>query len=106
VAVLPSFLPARLLLGSALFAFSLALPCAARGDDTVGAVAGAVQSVNGHPIPGAIVILDGPLFAEWKGAEAKIVSEPEDKPWHLREFVAADLDGNLIRVFYDFRSDL
>jgi uncharacterized glyoxalase superfamily protein PhnB len=46
------------------------------------------------------------LFAEWKGAEAKIVSEPEDKPWHLREFVAADLDGNLIRVFYDFRSDL
>lgn len=43
------------------------------------------------------------LFAEWKGAEAKIVCEPEDKPWMLREFMAADLDGNLIRVFYDFR---
>jgi uncharacterized glyoxalase superfamily protein PhnB len=46
------------------------------------------------------------LFAEWKGAQAKIVSEPEDKPWKLREFMAADLDGNLIRVFYDFRRDL
>ena len=46
------------------------------------------------------------LFAEWKAAQAKIVSEPEDKPWKLREFIAADLDGNLIRVFYDFRGDL
>jgi uncharacterized glyoxalase superfamily protein PhnB len=46
------------------------------------------------------------LFAEWKAAQAKIVSEPEDKPWKLREFMAADLDGNLIRVFYDFRHDM
>ena len=46
------------------------------------------------------------LFAEWKAAQAKIVSEPEDKPWKLREFMAADLDGNLIRVFYDFRGDM
>src|SRR6266550_1399219 len=45
------------------------------------------------------------LFALWKAAHAKIVSEPEDKPWKLREFMAADLDGNLIRVFYDFRGD-
>jgi uncharacterized glyoxalase superfamily protein PhnB len=45
------------------------------------------------------------LFAEWKGAGAEIVSEPEDKPWKLREFFAADLDGNLIRVFYDFRRE-
>jgi uncharacterized glyoxalase superfamily protein PhnB len=45
------------------------------------------------------------LFAQWKAANAKIVSEPEDKPWKLREFTAADLDGNLIRVFYDFRRD-
>ena len=45
------------------------------------------------------------LFAEWKAAQARIVSEPEDKPWKLREFMAADLDGNLIRVFYDFRWD-
>jgi uncharacterized glyoxalase superfamily protein PhnB len=46
------------------------------------------------------------LFAEWKAAQAKIVSEPDDKPWKLREFTAADLDGNLIRVFYDFRHDI
>lgn len=39
------------------------------------------------------------LFAPWKAAQAKVVSEPEDKPWKLREFTAADLDGNLIRVF-------
>ena len=45
------------------------------------------------------------LFAEWRAAGAKIVSEPEDKPWKLREFMAADLDGNLIRVFHDFRRD-
>jgi len=46
------------------------------------------------------------LFAQWKAAQAKIVSEPEDKPLKLREFMAADLDGNLIRVFYDFRGDM
>jgi uncharacterized glyoxalase superfamily protein PhnB len=45
------------------------------------------------------------LFAQWKAARATIVSEPEDKPWKLREFIAADLDGNLIRVFYDVRRD-
>src|SRR5688572_23807033 len=42
------------------------------------------------------------LFAEWQSAGAKIVSAPEDKPWRLHEFLAADVDGNLIRVFYDF----
>ena len=45
------------------------------------------------------------LFAEWNAAQAKIISTPEDKPWDLREFTAADLDGNLIRVFYDFSRD-
>jgi len=45
------------------------------------------------------------LYAQWKAAHAKIVSEPEDKPWKLREFMTADLDGNLIRAFYDFRGD-
>ena len=45
------------------------------------------------------------LFAEWKAANAKLLSEPEDiLPW-LREFRAVDLDGNLIRVFYDFGSE-
>ena len=46
------------------------------------------------------------LFAQWKAADARILSEPEDKPWKLREFLAADIDGNLIRVFYDFRTDI
>ena len=46
------------------------------------------------------------LFAQWKAALARILTEPEDKPWKLREFMAADLDGNLLRVFYDFRRDL
>lgn len=42
------------------------------------------------------------LHAQWQGANANIVAAPEDKPWNLREFIATDLDGNLIRVFYDF----
>ena len=45
------------------------------------------------------------LFAEWQAAKAIVVSEPEDKPWKLREFMVADLDGNLLRVFYDFRGN-
>jgi predicted lactoylglutathione lyase len=46
------------------------------------------------------------LHTEWSAAGARIVSAPEDKPWLLREFTMADLDGNLFRVFYDFRGDL
>lgn len=42
------------------------------------------------------------LHATWARSGARIVSPPEDKPWNLREFTAADLDGNLLRVFYDF----
>ncbi len=38
----------------------------------------------------------------WRGNEAKIVSPPQSKPWGLHEFTAADPDGNLMRVFYDF----
>jgi len=49
--------------------------------------------------------VDG-LINQWKASHAKIVCEPEDRPWKLREFIAADLDGNRIRVFYDFRSDM
>ena len=46
------------------------------------------------------------LHARWRNAGAKIVFPPEDKPWKLREFTVADPDGNLFRVFYDFRGDL
>jgi uncharacterized glyoxalase superfamily protein PhnB len=41
------------------------------------------------------------LHQVWRGNEARIVSPPESKPWGLHEFTAADLDGNLLRVFYD-----
>jgi predicted lactoylglutathione lyase len=39
------------------------------------------------------------LYTHWKAKQARIISEPEDKPWKLREFMASDLDGNIIRVF-------
>ena len=42
------------------------------------------------------------LHQRWKAASARILAEPEDKPWNLREFKAADLDGNVLRVYYDF----
>jgi len=46
------------------------------------------------------------LYHRWRDAGAKILTEPEDKPWHLREFSVADLDGNQFRVFYDFTWEL
>jgi predicted lactoylglutathione lyase len=46
------------------------------------------------------------LYQQWTKTQARIVSEPEEKPWKLLEFTAKDLDGNLIRVFYDFSRDV
>jgi len=46
------------------------------------------------------------LYHRWREAGAKILAGPEDKPWHLREFRVADLDGNQLRVFYDFSREL
>jgi uncharacterized glyoxalase superfamily protein PhnB len=46
------------------------------------------------------------LYGRWQAAGAKVLAEPEDKPWHLREFTVADLDGNRLRVFYDFSWEL
>ena len=45
------------------------------------------------------------LYERWKDTGARIVSAPEEKLWKLYEFTAADLDGNLLRVFYDFSRD-
>jgi len=42
------------------------------------------------------------LYQQWLGNQARIISPPESKPWGLHEFTAADPDGNLLRVFYDF----
>jgi uncharacterized glyoxalase superfamily protein PhnB len=42
------------------------------------------------------------IHARWLAAGARILSPPESKPWKLHEFFAEDLDGNRLRVFYDF----
>ena len=41
------------------------------------------------------------LFREWTMTMARLMSSPETKPWGLHEFTVADVDGNLLRVFYD-----
>lgn len=46
------------------------------------------------------------LHQAWRNSGARIVAAPESKPWSLHEFIAADLDGNLFRVFYDFAWEL
>ncbi len=46
------------------------------------------------------------LYDRWRKAGATILAGSEDKPWHLREFRVADLDGNQLRVFYDFFREL
>jgi predicted lactoylglutathione lyase len=46
------------------------------------------------------------LYRRWRDAGAQVVAEPEDKPWHLREFRVSDPDGNQLRVFYDFAWEL
>jgi uncharacterized glyoxalase superfamily protein PhnB len=46
------------------------------------------------------------LYEAWVGRGAEIVAKPESKPWNLHEFTAADPDGNLFRVFYDFAWEL
>jgi hypothetical protein len=42
------------------------------------------------------------LYRVWRGSNARLLSAPASKSWGLHEFTAADLDGNLFRVFYDF----
>ena len=42
------------------------------------------------------------LYRLWSSSKAKLISEPESKPFGLHEFMAKDLDNNLFRVFYDF----
>lgn len=44
------------------------------------------------------------LHRAWSASGVTLLSAPESKPWGLHEFTAADLDGNLFRVFYEFAS--
>lgn len=43
------------------------------------------------------------LYDKWNSNGARILHPPESKSWsRLHEFVVADPDGNVIRVFYNF----
>ena len=46
------------------------------------------------------------LYEAWSSSGAQIVAKPESKPWNLHEFTVRDLDGNTLRVFYDFAWEL
>jgi predicted lactoylglutathione lyase len=46
------------------------------------------------------------LHEAWNDSGARILSKPQSQPWNLHEFLAADLDGNQLRVFYDFAWEL
>ena len=46
------------------------------------------------------------LHREWTASNARLLSTPESKPFGLHEFTAADLDGNLFRVFHDFATPI
>jgi uncharacterized glyoxalase superfamily protein PhnB len=41
------------------------------------------------------------LYAEWKEKGVSMVKELHTAPYKLREFTAADPDGNRMRVFHD-----
>jgi uncharacterized glyoxalase superfamily protein PhnB len=42
------------------------------------------------------------LHDRWSRAGALIAAPPEAKPFKLYEFFSRDIDGNWLRVFYDF----
>ena len=42
------------------------------------------------------------LYSRWLANGAKLDLPPAAKPYKLYEFLAFDLDGNILRVFYDF----
>jgi hypothetical protein len=42
------------------------------------------------------------LHQAWRATNAILLSAPDSKAWGLHEFIAADPDGNVFRVFYDF----
>jgi GNAT superfamily N-acetyltransferase/uncharacterized glyoxalase superfamily protein PhnB len=52
-----------------------------------------------HPITCVVsVTAVDPLCAEWQAKGATILSEPEDKPWGIREFTVEDNNGHRFRI--------
>jgi hypothetical protein len=43
------------------------------------------------------------LHEEWRERGVSMLEELETTPYNLRQFVARDLDGNRLRVFFDLR---
>ena len=41
------------------------------------------------------------LYADWKERGVSVVEELQTTAYNLRQFVAQDLDGNTLRVFFD-----
>ena len=68
----------------------------------------AFRTANGNGAPLVIWLNLGnrkevdDLHEEWTSLRANLCTAPEAKPWKLYEFTARDLDGNLLRIFYDF----
>ena len=46
------------------------------------------------------------LYEDWKSSGVQITDELETRPWNLREFTAADPDGNRFRVFHDLGAEV
>lgn len=42
------------------------------------------------------------LYAQWLETGALLTGPPTAQPWQLYEFFAEDIDGNILRIFYDF----
>jgi GNAT superfamily N-acetyltransferase/uncharacterized glyoxalase superfamily protein PhnB len=61
-----------------------------------------LSNVGDCEIPRACLIVNvrevDNLCAEWKARGAKILEEPDDKPWGLREFTLQDINGHCFRI--------
>jgi catechol 2,3-dioxygenase-like lactoylglutathione lyase family enzyme len=58
------------------------------------------QKCQGNP--GSWIYVTTPdvdvIYADLQKRGAKIKAEPENKPWHMREMLVGDLDGNVMRI--------
>lgn len=86
----------------------LGLAGLSRGDSRLFMASAAYRSVLGNRGPIVLWLnLSGrgevdALHAEWARAGARVAGPPKAMPHKLYEFFAEDIDGNVLRVFYDF----